>query len=205
MTHTLHRRGTEQNLSNDFVLLCMAAKGYNEEGSEEKMREFLRIAARHNPVNMGDMRIGNMHKVKLEEILPKIKSTSIVHAVFTNLDTVADVVREVKDANLGMSIVLSSTFNLAKKCAAKAGVNTHSIEYSLGIWGALEKLPSNDVLEITTMCGHGLVASKLTKSIREKVKAGKITAAEGARLLAQPCPCGIVNTDRCAELLENDN
>ena len=36
MTHTLHRRGSEKSLERDYVLLCMAAKGINEEGSQEK-------------------------------------------------------------------------------------------------------------------------------------------------------------------------
>ena len=74
MTHTLHRRGSEENLKRDYVLLCMAAKGINEKGSEEKMREFLRINLRHNPVNMGDMRTGNMYNVPVDEILKKVTS-----------------------------------------------------------------------------------------------------------------------------------
>ncbi len=36
MTHTLHRRGSEESLDKDYVLLCMAAKGINEDGSEDQ-------------------------------------------------------------------------------------------------------------------------------------------------------------------------
>jgi hypothetical protein len=84
MTHTLHRRGSEDSLGKDYVLLCMAAKGINEKGSEEKMREFLRINLRHHPVNIGDMRTGNMYNVPIDEIMAKVTSTSIVHSVFTD-------------------------------------------------------------------------------------------------------------------------
>jgi len=59
------------------------------------------------------------------------------------------------------------------------------------------------VLELTTMCGHGLVAAKLTESVMAKVEKGTMTLEEGAKILAQPCPCGIFNTDRCIELLKH--
>ncbi len=52
------------------------------------------------------------------------------------------------------------------------------------------------------MCGHGQVATRLTRSVMDRVKAGKMTPEAGARLLAQPCPCGIFNTERCAAILE---
>jgi len=116
MTHTLHRIGTEENLSNDFVILVMAAKGINEEGAAEKMREALRIASRYHPVNMGDMKTGNIYAVKFDEIINKVQDTSIVHAVFTNLDIVTEAVKEIKEADLGISVVLSSTFALARGC-----------------------------------------------------------------------------------------
>ena len=31
---------------------------------------------------------------------------------------------------------------------------------------------------------------------------GRMTPEQGADLLAQPCPCGIFNTDRCEMILE---
>ena len=41
MTHTLHRRGNRQSLGCDYIVFTMSAKGFNEAGSAEKMREFL--------------------------------------------------------------------------------------------------------------------------------------------------------------------
>ena len=202
MTHTLHRIGTEENLSNDFVILVMAAKGINEEGAAEKMREALRIASRYHPVNMGDMKTGNIYAVKFDEIINKVQDTSIVHAVFTNLDIVTEAVKEIKEADLGISVVLSSTFALARGCTHKTGCTIHTVEHSLGIWGATEKLPPNDILEITTMCGHGMIASNLVASLLERIKAGKISAHKASLELAKLCECGIFNPTRAEALLE---
>jgi hypothetical protein len=52
------------------------------------------------------------------------------------------------------------------------------------------------------MCGHGMVGSKLTKAVMDRVKRGTMTPEKGAHLLAQPCPCGIFNTTRCRAILE---
>jgi hypothetical protein len=46
------------------------------------------------------------------------------------------------------------------------------------------------------------VATRLTRAVVQRVKAGTMTAKQGAHLLAQPCPCGIFNTERCAAILE---
>ena len=103
---------------------------------------------------------------------------------------------------IGISIVVSGligeVFNIAKEIDLKP----HTVFLSLGIHGNKELLPDEKVLEITTMCGHGLVATKLAETTMRKVKQGRLSADEGAKLLAQPCPCGIFNTDRCQNLLE---
>ena len=51
MTHSLHRQGTVEDLSGDFVVLAMAAKGINEEGAADKLREFLHVASQLSPVS----------------------------------------------------------------------------------------------------------------------------------------------------------
>jgi len=180
----------------------MAAKGINEEGSEDKMREFLRIILRHNPVNTGDMRTGNMYNAGTEDVLAKVTSTSIVHGVFTDGDTVTNVLQELNDADLGMSVVVSGTFSSVRKCCQKAGLSPHSVDYSAGIWGKREKLPPQEILEITTMCGHAMVAPNLVNSLVADIKAGELGVEEAGKELAKQCECGIFNPDRAAKLLE---
>ena len=201
MTHTLHRRGTPENLANDYVVFAMSAKGINEKDSATKMRQFMQIAQRYNPVNLGDMKTGNTYSVGTEKVMADIKDTSIVHVVFTDLETVAKVVQEVKDADLGMSVIISGLFDSAKECCQKTGLALHTVEHSLDIWGKTEKLAPGDVLEVTTMCGHGMVAANLVVSMAEDIKAGRLSPEEAAEELAKQCCCGIFNPVRAAELL----
>jgi hypothetical protein len=202
MTHTLHRRGSEKSLGRDYVLLCMAAKGINEEGSAGKMREFLRINLRHQPVNVGDMRTGNMYNVPIDEIIEKVTSTSIVHGVFTNQETVKNVLKDLKEADLGMSVVVSGPFGCVGELCRAAGLSPHSVDYSGAIWGRRDKLPPDEILEVTTMCGHAMVASNLVKSLIDEIKGGERSAEDAGKELARICECGIFNPTRATELLK---
>ena len=202
MTHTLHRQGNKESLAKDYIFLCMAAKGFNEDGADEKMREFLRIMMRHNPVNAGDMQSGNMFNSNMDDILTKVTSTSIVHGVFIDSDTATKVLQELKDADLGMSVVVSGPFDSVDCICKAAGLSPHSLDFSGGIWGNTKKLPPKEVQEVTTMCGHGMVASNLVKSLVDDLKAGQITADEAGKELAKQCACGIFNPARAAELLQ---
>jgi len=203
MTHTLHRAGTPENLSNDYVIFAMSAKGHNELGSAQKMQEFFHIAHRHNPVNMGDMKTGSILTLETEVILEKIQDTSIVHAVFTDLDAVAAVLRDLMAVDLGLSIVVSGLTDPLKHTCRDLGLSPslHTIEYSLGIWGKVDLLPPAEVLEVSTMCGHGQVAFRLIEKAAADVKAGRTTPAVAAARLAETCVCGVFNPLRAAELL----
>lgn len=201
MTHTLHRQGTKESLDKDFIFLCMAAKGINEDGADEKMREFLRIMMRHNPVNAGDMRSGNIFNSNMDDILSKVSSTSIVHGVFTDSDTATKVLQDLKDADLGMSVVVSGPFDSVDCICEKAGLKPHSADFSAGIWGNTKKLPPKEVQEVTTMCGHAMVASNLVREMVKEIKARTKTPEEAAKVLVPQCACGIFNPDRAAKLL----
>jgi len=202
MTHTLHRRGTPKNLGKDYVVFAMSAKGINEKNSAEKMRKFLQMAQRYKPVNLGDMKTGNIFSVGTEKVLAEVKDTSIVHAVFTDLETVGKFVKEVKDAELGISVIISGLFDSARACCQKAGLSLHTVEHSLDIWGKTDKLPPEEVLEVTTMCGHGMVASNLVTSMAADIKAGRLTPEDAAKELSKQCCCGVFNPVRGAELLK---
>ncbi len=203
MTHTLHRYGKVDTLNDDLVFLSMSAKGFaNEEGSGEKMKKTLEIAQKHNPVNIGDMKTGNILSTSEDEILKNVVDTSIVHAVFTNVEDAAAFAKEVKEAELGISLVVSAPFDRAWKVADKAGCTGHTIEYSGGIWGKTEKLPDPEVLEFTNMCGHGMISRYLIEDVIKRVKAGTISAKEGSVELGKQCCCGIYNPDRSEKLLK---
>ncbi len=201
MTHTLHRRGTKESLSKDYVLFCMAAKGLNEDGADEKMREFLRIVLKNKAINIGDMKTGNSLERNPDEIIAKVTSTSIVHGVFADLETVIRAMKVVKKANLGMSVVVSGPFASIEEACGKAGLTPHSVDYSAGIWGKTEKLARPEILEFTTMCGHAMISANLVEDIVRRIRAGATTVKEGSIEIGKVCSCGIFNTDRAEKML----
>lgn len=202
MTHTLHRRGTAENLAGDYVVFAITAQTVNAKGSAPKFKQFADIVLKYNPVSFGDMKTGNQFSVGLEKIQESYQDNSIVHAVFTDEETVAQVLKELKEADLGISIVVSGLLEPVAECCHKAGLAPHTVEHSLGIYGRTDKLPREEVLEISTMCGHGMVAFSLVEHLAERVKKGTITAEKAAEQLAKQCHCGVFNPVRAARILK---
>jgi hypothetical protein len=199
MTHSLHRRGTAESLSEDFVMLCLPAVGVNDEGHDAKLKKFLEICLGHNPVNIGTISLGNMYSHKTEEVVNA--SHGVVHAVFVKADHVTDTLKDLEKADLGMSVVVSGIYEKVDECCEKAGLKHHTANFSLGIWGNTDRLPPDDILEVTTMCGHAMVSSNLVRSMVEDVKANRKTAEDAGKILAAQCACGIFNPVRAAKLL----
>ncbi len=199
MTHCLQRRGTAESLSEEYLMLSIPAVGINDNGHAAKLQEFLRIALRHDPKNIGCVRLGGIYRYTVEEVIAG--ASGYVHAVFDNPQTVTQVLRELKEADLGISIVVSGINDSVNECCQKAGLKRHTVELSLGIWGKTEKLPSNDILEVTTMCGHGLVSANLVKFLVGEIKAGTKTPEDAAKELTPNCTCGIFNPVRATKLL----
>lgn len=199
MTHSLHRRGTAKSLSEDYVILMLPAVGINDKGQEPKLRKFMELALRHNPVNLGSMKMGNIYSHTVAEVLDA--AHGIVHAVYDNPQALAELLTELKEADLGQSVVVSGIFKSVDECLAKAGLKHHTANFSLGIWGKTEKLPDENTLEVTTMCGHGLIAASLVKFLVDEIKAGRKTPEAAAKELAPQCACGIFNPTRATKLL----
>jgi hypothetical protein len=202
MTHTLHRRGSEESLRCDYIVFTMSAKGFNEEGSADRMRTFLQILLNHQPVNFGDMVTGNGYVKSRDEIFRNIQSTSIVHGVFTDPSVVTRILEELKEADLGISVVVTGVHEETERCCKGSALQKHTLEHSLGIFGNLRKLPSEETLQLTTMCGHGMVPANLVERVIAEIKRGKKTMREGAIELTRPCHCGIYNPVRAERLLQ---
>lgn len=210
MTHTLSRTSnTDQmkginTLDDDLVFLAMSGKGTPNDNPEAgpKMRKILEIAKKYNPVNIGDMKTGNVLAVSEETILNNVVDTSIVHAVYNNMDDAVAFVKEVKDADLGISVVMSAPFDKAWECAEKAGLpGIHTVNMSGGIWGKTEYLPAPEVNDFCTMCGHGMISRYFVEYVIDRVKNGKMTAKDGSVEIGKQCCCGIYNPDRGEKLI----
>lgn len=202
MTHTLHRSGSPASLDQDYVVFAIAAQGITSEGAAPKFRQFADIVLKYDPVNFGDMKQGNSYMLSEEEFLQGFKENSIVHAVFTDKETVLECLKELKEANTGLSIVVSGLIHDTEVACKAAGTAPHTVEHSLGIHGATEKLPAQAVLDISTMCGHGMVAFSLIEHLVDEVKAGRVTLADAADELAKQCVCGVFNPVRAADIIE---
>ena len=203
MTHTLHRLGTDTALlKEDFVVLMMPSKDINHVGSAPKLRRFFELALTAGAVKIGDCRSGNeYYQGGVEKILENVEDRAVIHAVFKDRESLIDFLKMLKDEDLGLSVVVSGLFDEVGECCRQSGLKPHSINQSLGRWGATEKLPEVDVQEIHTMCGHGMVSVNLILKMVERVRKNKITAEKAAENLFKPCMCGIFNPHRAAKLL----
>lgn len=202
MSHTLHREGTVESLSHDFVVFMMAAQTVNKPGSKEKLQEFWKIAKKYNPVNMGDGRTGNMLTTDYDEMIGNMKDGVVAHTVFDNEDAVAGFLNDLREADLGISVIVSGLFDKVGECCKKAGLNPHTVNMSLGIHGKTEKLAADDHREISTMCGHGMITARMIDDMVAKIKKGILTPEGASMKLGELCICGVYNPVRAASLLE---
>ena len=197
MTHSLHRRGSYEELKNDFVVLGCPATGVNKAGSAPKTQEFLSICYKHGPINLGDMKTGNIYNTTMDDILASVTDGTIVQCTFDNRDKIVALLKELKDRRPGISVIISGVTDVVQQCMREAGLGPiHSLEYSLGTWGAIERLPDYPILKLLTMCGHAMIASDLVGKMIRDIKRGRRTIRDCCVEMAQCCTCGNFNVTR---------
>lgn len=199
MTHSLHRTGPI--LDQEIIFILTPSKGINSESAEEKIKKFLDIICANEPVHYGDDRVGNRYTAGYDKIVNNLEGVTNIHAVFNDFEKAKKAFGEIVAADLGLSVVVSGLFDRAKACCESSGIQYHSIEHSLGIWGNRKLLPDEHTLAILTMCGHGLVSANLIKEMVDNIRNNEQTPEEAAEVLAKQCLCGIFNTERAALLL----
>ena len=108
MSHTLHRIKTETGKSDDYVVLIMPARGINNVDVVETYRKYLTLLYQFHPINMGGMKIGTLAVNTFEELLENISPDApMIHAVFSDRDTLINVMKALKEADYGYSVVVS--------------------------------------------------------------------------------------------------
>lgn len=218
MTNTLHRFGPAESFRDDYIVFAIASKGKNDAGALEKLRTFLRMAVPYKPVNLGDARNGGALRPckqmnptshwnrdmtpDLEAVINGLSAVTTVAAVFDNRPAAEDFVKAVKEADLGVSVNISTSIDGAEQCCHYAGIPRHSVGYSLGFEGKTEKLPNSQVLMLATMCGHGMIASSLAKKMIDWVKEGRRTPDQAVTYMQRFCSCGVFNPARAKRILE---
>ena len=218
MTNTLHRFGSAESFSDDFVIFAIASRGKNEQGALEKLKEFLRLAVQFGPVNLGDARHGGalrpcskMNPMShwdrdmtrdFQAVIDGFDHITTAAAVFDDRVKAEEFLKAVKERDFGLSINISTSVDGADQCCHAAGIPRHSVGYSLGFEGKTEHLPNTHVLMLSTMCGHGMVANSLAKKMIDWVKEGRRTPEQAATYLTRFCSCGVYNPVRAARILE---
>ena len=227
MTNTLHRYSEHyafepppnpQPVDNDFIVFAMASRGINDEQLVEKYRTFLRLALKHNPVNIGDATKGGVLRPRqdmnptahwkrdqlpnLDEVIAGIEGHTTVAAVFDKYEDMTAFVADVRTANLGISINISAPVDAAERCCRETGITRHSVEYSLGFCGRVDRLPNATTLELSTMCGHGMVSANFAMKMVDWVKENRRSPEQAARYMARFCICGVFNIKRAEGIIE---
>ena len=226
MTNTLHRYSDHyaferirnpEPVQDDYIVFAMASRGINDDNLVEKYRTFLSLALKHKPVNIGDATKGGLirprqdmnptahwrreHGPDAEQVMAGIDGPTTVAAVFDNYQAMKDFVEELKAADLGISINISAPINEAQRCCRESDISRHSVEYSGGFRGRVDKLPDATTLQLSTMCGHGMVSANFAKKMLEWVKENRRTPEEAARYMARFCICGVFNIARAERIL----
>jgi hypothetical protein len=203
MTHTLHRIESDAIPEKDFVILCMASQKFNDQGAGEKLKKIFNLLLDLTPDNIADDNLGGIYTGETPEtILNHMNDKAYVGVAFSEEEKLKEALRRLKEADLGMSVVVSGNVEVVFKLLKEVGLKPHTVNMSLGTFGKTEILPKKEVLEITCMCGHGMVSAKHVETAMRKVKSKKISAAEGGKDLAHSCTCGIFNPQRAEKLIE---
>jgi hypothetical protein len=205
MSHSLHRFGTKESLENDYCIYARASKGINRENCGDKIKEIFSIFLSEDFVNFGHGHAGKSYADGLdpEEYAKTLGSSYGIIVNFGSKEAVRNVLKKLKDADTGISIVVSGLINEVVDICEKCDLTPHTASLSLGIYGKKSLIPENDVLELTTMCGHSLIGNNFARRVIKKVKDGKLSPAEASILIARPCVCGIFNTRRCEKMLSS--
>lgn len=172
------------------MLLTCLAKGYNREDieSRKKLIKIAEIFSQNNPVN----------------IIPEFtwKVSPVITAVYDNKNAIKEVIQKLKREDFGISIVISGIISEIRNIIIKMGLTMHTVHLSLGIFGKKELLPpERKILELTTMCGHHCISTQSVEYYINLIREEKITIKKAAQNLAKPCVCGIFNTSRAIEIL----
>ncbi len=219
MTNTLHRFQKPDDPKDDYIVFTLTTSGVNDIGATEKGREFLRAALKYNPINIhsgnGPMYRpekeltpfklyagGRRETVSPEQMLREIKPPGgSVLVVFDNKHALEEFLKEIKKMDLGLSVNVSSLVDDVREMIPRTGVVPHSINYALGFRGSPYRLPDRNVLELTTLCGHGLISNNFARKMINMVKEKRVTPKKAAGYMSTFCACGAFNTTRAVRIL----
>ena len=202
MTHTLHRRGDRKSLEKDYILLSMAAQGYNSRGAGRKLASNLRVMVEAGPVNFGDDNQGGIFTgCTYEELIANAGEKAYMAAVYDSKEALREALLKLKREDNGMPVIVSGLFSEVFSVLREIGLKPHTVHMALGVHGKTELLPPEDIMELMTMCGHGMLCRQHIENIVGKVKSGEMDLQAAGKDLARPCTCAMVNPTKVSAVI----
>ena len=132
MTNTLHRYGNAESFRDDYVIFAMCCRGKNDQGALPKLRKFLEMAVPFRPVNLGDARHGGALRPSrnlnpkahwkrdttpdFQAVIDGLNAVTTVAAVFDNRLAAEAFLKKVREADLGLSVNISTSVDGADQC-----------------------------------------------------------------------------------------
>lgn len=230
MSHTSQRRGLAPDKpGQELIVLAMIPKEFKDKpGIGSAMSELAMKMLEHKPhfwlsKNYHNLKIsklgpasgmlGPLHK-RWPESTQKLMLfaashlSSVITAIYTDPKKVAELIEDLKgdwlqtnrEKGYPISIVLSGLFGDVRECCQQTGLDEYTYLHSLGFFGKVEELPTEDELKLITMCGHGLIATNRVRDLVKKINLEMITVEAAAENISRPCICGIVNQERAQEI-----
>jgi len=197
MTHTMHRQGSVESLKEDYVVLIMGGDIPFDIYRRRLHKKFPHI---YEMVKKVLLTLGIL---KLLRVIKKAKPTgSYINPVINNKKELTGYLKQLKEKNMGKSVVVSGLFDEVNDCLKELNLSPHTVQFSLGTFGKKELLPEEEILEITTMCGHHMISSRLVEKLASDIKNGKISCEEAVRVMSEQCVCGVFNKGRTCKLME---
>ena len=218
MTNTLHRSGKADSFRDDYIIFAMPSRGKNDVGAIAKLKSFLKICVSHDPANIGASGQSGYRPSRnlnptvhwrrdidpdFDAVVEGVTKSGTAAAVFDSREKAVACLRDVIDRDLGLSINISTSVDGARQAGLRCGIPRHSVEYSLGFTDANDRLPRSQILELATMCGHGMVSFNLAQKMIDMVREGRRTPADAVATLTRFCPCGVYNPTRAVRLIED--
>src|SRR5512146_565285 len=135
MTHTLHRQGTVESLRGDYVWLMYQSQGINDTNIKPKAQEFIAAAEAVGCENWGDVKSGSIVELGVDYVKEHVSDRSRLRGVFATRGQGAEGLRQIKEREVGLSVVISGLLDEVLPACDDAGVTPHTINYSFGVWG----------------------------------------------------------------------
>ena len=203
MTHTLHRMGNFESLKDDYVWQVYPSKGVNDFDVPQRLNKVIDIVTALGSPNWGDVYSGCILFKSVNEIRERLEKGSKLRGIFTTKDKLETFLVKMREEDIGFSVTISGLFEEIFAVCRRLHIKPHSVNLSLGTWGKKELLPPEELLNITTMCGHSLISPNLVQKLLEEAKEKGQSPEEISLRLAELCPCGVFNHVRAAKLIRN--